>query len=547
MSEWARLNRIMDELGRFYKAVVGFGFDFFQMMSGVASAIHLFTSENAVEIANSVFIVLVLLLIHVNPYVSLMLGIAYFIYHADSYFKKHKQIAEDSEFLKKQMQKRKLLRELPGFSKLINPQTLENLSELVYALFREDQGNDDVVLFGARMAEAGFDVVDKFTNEPSDEKARMVVIEKAMDDELNTGFAVSLGEKSLLALTGGTDTQARKTFIHDIDGNLPGRTVFKKHRDAIINPLIDVANKHNLTTINIAGHSFGAAISIMILDELLKEKLNGNLESVEVINCCAYSAAGVNDEVIKGINDSLVSLSEKYPEFKCHYIDHRHGGDPVPGSGKQPLLPETGNNEVFMVRRPIDFWIFLVLFFSWSLFKLTHKAFIYDQSGRFRKYDWLSHMVIRREKVVPVQYYRYKDHEDKKQMEDDFGSEPWKFVCNNTLYGWLTHFQPDFWRWLICAIEFMIVAGLFLQGLWYVVFMPDITRFVYCFKMVIPVLLSALVLYETKLPSFLGKNSNLPSDEVYKPVNLSLGELYGCDFNPKEVFKNTSGAPLLLT
>lgn len=439
----------------------------YDFILGAISLAQNFAEYNFERIIKAVFLFLSLLLVQVNPYVSLLLAVGYLIYEVDIYIKQEIAAVKDVNVQKEQQSKWELLAKLPGYFHYQGTHAgsiFERLSQEVYRYCREKPGNRDSLAFVKYLENLGYNAPKHIIN--------------SKDTGINTVITTHTKNRDLLVLTGGTDFFAfDKTLFADLDHAGPGREVFLKHRDLIINPILE--ESRGLDYINLAGHSFGGAISMMLAVELMKTIKEKKL-SIKSINVSIYQSAGVNAQVAQEANDILKELEVTYPDFSLNMVSHYHDYDPIPGSGRQILSDYRGSNaKVFVVRRHLTFRGFLTIVASPGEFiDLVHKGDIYDRKDSGSEND-LKKRALKRGSVTQIYHDEGYNEEssDRQFILNIFLSTHTKFVCNETMYHFFTRHEPLVWKTVIIGgISALCLFGSILN-LGYVLFVPGVLNF----------------------------------------------------------------------
>jgi|GEM_PF-4100806 hypothetical protein len=460
----------------------------FQLLETIKQVLKLseaFFVNNFERVVQVCFLFVAMLLLKINLYISVSVGIVYLVYSVNLSIKETIDQLQKDGAAESQEKKRNAMNALPGFSEElgITPEKFEILSRAIYDWFRESPQHLISQGFVHTLAGCGY--------------GELIKMDELASTAIKMAFTRNDKHKSLLVLTAGTDIQETDaTLIADMDAEGPGRQAFLTEKFKIIEAISDASR--DMDYINISGHSFGGAISMMMAVELMRQILtdHGKLEHIQAINVCVYQSAGVNESVASEAKRLLNELNESKPDFRLNFICHHHDYDPIPGSGAQILSDYEGDNaEVFFVRRHALLWTFLLIFFRLDFLGQAHSAFVYDQTGYLNKHDdrrWLA----RAGSVAEYYCLRDEDRETRDHIIDKFTSTPTKFFCNGTLHQFFLSYQPEFWQMLKTGLVFGIFASVLCINFGYVVFAPGIVNFMNCFLAVDLALIHGSKFYE---------------------------------------------------
>lgn len=455
-----------------------------RFLLGLINLVQSFARDNFERIVKATFLFFALLLVQVNFYISLFLATGYMIYEAHLYIKGQISALGDPKVKEEQNRKLKRMKEIPGFytyKGMHTAEILERLAREVYAWFREDEDNIESNAFTKHLANLGY----------GDPHAIDDPIDSPVSSGIKTAYAHNRERNELLVLTAGTDFfELGATLIEDLDHAGPGRRAFLQHRDKIVREIVKASQ--DVDHINLTGHSFGGGISMMLAVELLKEIEAGRL-NVKNINLLIYQSAGVNEDVAKEVNTLLARLKESHPDFSLNMVAHFVDFDPVPGSNLQILSDYYKDNaNVFLVRRHLTFWSFLMMISQPLGLADAHIGDVYDQKGYVSKLDFKRDL-LREDSVV--QYYFDEDgynpeNEDRQYIRSVFESTHTKFVCNEKAYAFFKQHEPLFWKMVIVGIAFGACLAGCLLNLAYVLFLPGLLNAYNFYRALFPVLLS---------------------------------------------------------
>lgn len=435
----------------------------YNFIIGAVNLARLFIVANIESIIMAVFIFATLLLIQISVYLSCLLTAIYFIYEVRLWINSKMELLADLDTKNQQSEKLQALRNIQGFKSNDNAhpaEMCEILSREVFYWFCEKTKHVKSSGFRQHLKDLGY-------------SSPPVNIQAPMESGIQTTIAYNGENSNLLVLTAGTDFEDIKTLVEDLDHSGPGRQAFLKHRDDIIKPILEESK--GLDYINVAGHSFGGAISMMIVVELLKEMKAGRL-NLKGINLFIYQSAGVNNEVAEEAKTLLACLEDSHSDFSLNMVSHYHDFDPIPGSGIQILSDYLGKNaNVFAVRRHASFEAFLnIISTFFGMITLAHQGYVYDQIEYLDKHDH-----ARRElaKDSAFQVYQASGREldaDHQNMQIWFQSTHTKFICNETMYKFFSKYHHTFLKIIIVGTFFSICLSAVFLNLGYLLFIPDL-------------------------------------------------------------------------
>lgn len=441
------------------------------------------------QVLAAVCLISALVFLQFNIYLSVFLGIGFYVFSASYHFERMEREAREDAYIAIQTSKRNEVESLEGFGFEKPLEEFEMLSQYVYEWFARSERNPLRRQFRSHLEDLGY-------NKPE------TINEK---DGIKMVMAKNYDKRNIAIITSGTDPNdvGTDTVMQDFDPLGPGYQAFLRNKKDIVNEVIKGANKMNNDSsegiwLNLAGHSFGGGISMMLAVELMEKINSGELIGISGINVAVYQTTGMNTGMAARAKKLLTELKISHPEFKLNMSVHVHDYDPVPNCGVQMLGDYEGDNaSINWIVRPITFWSFLAALFTLNV-ALFHTNHIYDQDDYVDSYNPFQVFLRRNGHVC---YYNARSLEDRAYIAKRANKTTSRFMCSSVrLYSWITSYSPETWKMIRVLLIFLVVALIVASNISTIIIAPSIMALSELHFSMGYLLVAGIALYDTVYP-----------------------------------------------
>lgn len=301
------------------------------------------------EIIISMYIALSLLFLLYNVYFAVFTGLLYLVYSVN------KALSEVRASLHDNAGNKDLLNEIQSSLNII---VLESYARLIYYLSLEKAS----LVYKGAWAQASEKLENMKFIDGTSNKGLYILLANDKEDKSN-----------LVVITRGTDLENLDgMFENDFDDKGPAYSLYMGQKSKIDSGILDKLKAGEVKTISLTGHSAGGAVSMLMLNSILEKMCAEEAslyDSINTINVSIFQSAGTNDDVCHSIEESMRILKEKRPNFRLNFVSCVHDYDPVHSSGRQVLGDyHESNAKVYLIRKHINIWTFLLQVFRLKLF-----------------------------------------------------------------------------------------------------------------------------------------------------------------------------------